>query len=265
MRVFLRAFPALLRVGFAEAMAYRAEFLVWTLCTTMPLVMLAIWTAVARDAPVGMFTPSRFAAYYLGALIVRTVTGSWVVWEMNHEIRTGTLSLRLLRPIHPFLAYSAQHLAAIPLRGILALPVATIMLLSTGSGHVLTDPVQAIVLVVALLGAWLITFLAMTVIGTLGLFIDRSIAVFEVWLGAFMVLSGYLIPLDLLPPWVSTLAKWLPFRYMLGHPVEIMIGMTDRAQALAGCLVQWAWVGLFLLLSRATWHAGVRRFEAYGG
>ena len=33
---------------------------------------------------------------------------------MNQEIRMGTLSLRLLRPIHPFVAYSAEHLAAIP-------------------------------------------------------------------------------------------------------------------------------------------------------
>ena len=46
-----RAFPTLLRVGFAEAVAYRAELLVWVLATTMPLVMLALWTAVARTRP----------------------------------------------------------------------------------------------------------------------------------------------------------------------------------------------------------------------
>ena len=32
-----RAYPTLLRVGFAEAVAYRAEMLVWMLATTMPL------------------------------------------------------------------------------------------------------------------------------------------------------------------------------------------------------------------------------------
>ena len=34
----VRAFPTLLRVGFADAVAYRAEMLVWILATTMPLV-----------------------------------------------------------------------------------------------------------------------------------------------------------------------------------------------------------------------------------
>ena len=47
-RRMLRAYPTLLRVGLAEAIAYRAEFLVWMLATTMPLVMLAIMSAMAR-------------------------------------------------------------------------------------------------------------------------------------------------------------------------------------------------------------------------
>ena len=41
-----RALPALFKVGFAEAVAYRAEFLVWMLSNTMPLIMLALWSAL---------------------------------------------------------------------------------------------------------------------------------------------------------------------------------------------------------------------------
>jgi len=32
----LRAVPTLMKVGFAEAVAYRAEMVVWVLATTMP-------------------------------------------------------------------------------------------------------------------------------------------------------------------------------------------------------------------------------------
>ena len=41
-----RAVPALMRIGFAEAVAYRAEFVIWMLSTTLPLVNLALWSAV---------------------------------------------------------------------------------------------------------------------------------------------------------------------------------------------------------------------------
>ena len=44
------------------------------------------------------------------------VTGAWVVWEMNTEVRQGTLQKRLLRPVHPLLTYLTENLAAIPMR-----------------------------------------------------------------------------------------------------------------------------------------------------
>ena len=119
----LRLYPQLLRTGFAEAVAYRAEFIIWMFSTNMPLVMLAIWAAAARSGPVGNYSQEGFAAYYLAALLVRLITGAWVVWAMTMEIRQGTLGLRLLRPIHPLLQWSADNLAALPLRGVVAIPV----------------------------------------------------------------------------------------------------------------------------------------------
>jgi ABC-2 type transport system permease protein len=53
--VKLRAIPTIMRVGFSDAIAYRAETIVWIAATTMPLVMLALWHTVAREAPVGRF------------------------------------------------------------------------------------------------------------------------------------------------------------------------------------------------------------------
>ena len=64
----LRMYPSLLKVGFASAMAYRAEFFVWVLTTNLPLINLALWTAVARDAPVGRFGQAEFGAYFLATL-----------------------------------------------------------------------------------------------------------------------------------------------------------------------------------------------------
>jgi len=257
-----------LRVGFAGAVAYRAEMIVWMLTTTMPLVSLALWHAAASAAPDGQvlgFGRGELTAYFLAGLIVRQLTGSWVVWEMNQEIRMGTLSMRLLRPLHPFIAYATQHIAAIPLRALIALPVAIVAFLSVGGGHVVRDPLLIALLPLSVVGAWLITFVAMLTMGTLGLFLERSTAIFEVWLGFFAVLSGYLVPLELMPGWLTRAAYWLPFRYMLGAPVELLIGKSDRATALHDLAVQYGYVAFFVVLAALVWRAGVRRFEAFGG
>ncbi|MSP16463.1 MAG: ABC transporter permease [Myxococcales bacterium] len=235
------------------------------LTTTLPLVMLALWSAVAREAPVGRFGEAEFTAYFLGALVVRTLTGSWVVWEMNQEIRTGTLSMRLLRPIHPFVAYAGEHLAAIPMRAAIALPAVFVMVALVGGERFTRDPRLLALAPLALAGAWAITFLAMLVIGSLGLFIQKSVALFEVWLGLFAVLSGYLVPLELLPPWLRAVSAWLPFRYMLGFPVEVLVGLATPAQAVAGLAAQAAWALGLAVLAAVVWRAGLRRFEAHGG
>ena len=262
---FLRTFPWLLRAGFSAAVAYRAEFIVWMLTTTMPLVMLALWSAVAHEAPFGQWGQEDFIAYYLGALIVRTLTGCWVVWEMNHEIRSGTLSMRLLRPIHPYFAYLGEHLAQVPLRGIMALPIAAILLFTLPGGRFSSDPLVLALFPLAIAGAWGITFLSMCILGSLGMLMERSVAVFEVWLGLFAVLSGYLVPLTLMPDWLSAVAAWLPFRFQLGFPVEMLVGILPRAAVLQGLLVQWAMVALLIPLSMLIWRIGLRRFEAFGG
>jgi ABC-2 type transport system permease protein len=261
----LRAMPTLLRIGFAGAIAYRSEFLVWVLATNMPLVMLLLWTAVAREGPIGRFGAKEFTAYFLATLIVRQLTGSWAVWEMNMEIRQGTLAMRLLRPIHPFLSYAADNLAALPLRALVALPIAAAALVWVGGGQLTRDPVLWAIVPMAIAGAWLATFSAMLAIGTLGLFFESSLAVYDLWLGLFFIFSGYLMPLELLPPWLHAVVRFSPFPYLLGFPVETMLGLSSRAEAFASLGIEWAYALGLLGVALLLWRRGLVRFAAYGG
>jgi ABC-2 type transport system permease protein len=252
-RATLRALPTLLRVGMAETLAYRAEFLIWMLTTTLPLVMLGLWTSVAAEAPFRQWSEGDFIAYYLAALIVRNLTGSWVVWQINDEVRRGVMSMRLLRPVHPFVAYAATHVSAIPLRGLVALPVTAILLATTARGSITHDPVHLLLLIPSLAAAWCLTFAFLFGLGCLAFFFDKAMSAMD-------------IPLPLLPEWMRDAAPWTPFRYMLSAPIEIFLGRElslDAVLALVGAQVAWA-VGI-LALALLVWRAGVRRFEAVGG
>ncbi len=265
LRRVLRVYPTLLKIGFAEAVAYRAEMLVWMLSMTMPLVMLALMAAMARDAPVGRFDAAGFTSYYLAALIVGQMTGAWVGWELMREIREGSLSLRLLRPIHPLISFSADSLAAIPMRAAFSVPLAVVLLLAAGPKSVTHDPAIAAMFVLSLVGAWLMNFAVSAIIGTLGLFIESSYNVFQVWMGGFMVLSGYLLPLELFPPWLERLARLTPYPYLRGLPVQLLCGLQGRESALRDLGIQWAWALGALLLLLALWRRGIKRFGAFGG
>jgi len=261
----LRALPGLLRVGFAGAVAYRAEFLVWVLAYTMPLIMLALWTAVAAEAPVGRFGEREFSAYFSATLLVRLSTGAWVIWDMNWEVRQGTLQRRLLWPIHALLTYLAENLAALPMRFVVAIPIFIVATLVLGPSIWVRDPVQLAIIPLSLLGAFLLTFLPMAMIGTLSLWWESSMALYDLWLGLYTVFSGYVVPLELFPPGLGRIVGWLPFRQMLAFPVENALGMLTRAQALEQLAIQWSYVLAFASGAMLLWRAGIKRFAAYGG
>ena len=258
-------FAALFRVGVASAVAYRGEFFIWILTTNMPLVMIAFWSRVAAEGAVGRFNARGFAAYFLGVLLVRFLSGSWVVWELTFEIRQGALSSRLIRPLHPFLHHAVANLAQIPLRLVVCAPIAVVFALIVGRAGVSHDPVQWALLPVCLFGAWALVFSAMLVVCSLSLYYDSALAVWDVWMATGYALSGYLVPFELLPPPLRTAAAVLPWRYTLGMPLETMLGLIDRGATLRGLGVQWAWIALFLTLSVTLWKRGLRRYESFGG
>jgi ABC-2 type transport system permease protein len=260
-----RALPVLLRVGFAEAVAYRAELLVWILSTTMPFVMLALWSAVARDAPVGRFGQEQFVAYFLATFLVRQLTGSWVSWELNYEIRQGILAMRLLRPIHPLVTYAVGALAYTPLRVAAILPVAVAGLWLVGPGPLPASPGGWAAVALALLGGWLITFLAGFSIGSLAFYTESSLRVMEVWLAFFYVFSGYLVPVELFPAALRAAFDWLPFRYQIGLPVELLTSAHAPGAAWTLLARQWIFVAVLAGVALSTWRGGLRRFSAFGG
>jgi ABC-2 type transport system permease protein len=227
--------------------------------------MLGLWTSVAREAPFSGYSPAGFAAYFLATLIVRQLTGSWVAWQMSEEVRSGAMAMRLLRPIHPFFAYAASHAAAIPFRSFIALPVAFVLLASSGASSLFTDPVRLALLVPALALAWLITFALLFAIGALAFFLTQTMAIANLYFALFSLFSGYLMPLPLLPHPIAAVARWLPFRFMLSAPVELLTQPLDRAELARLLGGQVAWAAIMLAVALAVWRAGVKRFEAVGG
>jgi ABC-2 type transport system permease protein len=256
--------PTLLRIGVAETVAYRAEFLVWLLTTTIPLVMLGLWSTVAEEGPFRGYSQPDFVAYFLAILIVRNVTGSWVAWQISEEIRLGSMSMRLLRPIHPFVALAASHAAAIPFRCIVALPVALVLLLSSGASALTTEPLQLALLVPSLVLAWLITFTLLFAIGSLAFFITRAMGLLSLYFLVFTLMSGYLLPLPLLPSVISDIAEWSPFRFMLSFPVELMTKRMPGDQLATLLVAQVCWAIGCLVLAMWIWRRGIKRFEAVG-
>lgn len=267
MRYFLRSlreFPALLTVGAASMVAYRAEMVLWILSATLPLIMLAVWDRVAMDGPVRGFGQGEFALYFSATLVVRQLSGAWVVWELNHQIRTGGLSSALLRPIFPGLWFAAENLAAVPVRLVILVPIVLLIWWwrpELGHGF---DVIFVPIGLISTFFAWIGNFCVQWLFGSLAFWLGQTLGLYNLWFGVWALLSGYLIPLAVMPDSLTAVAWWLPFRALLGTSVDLLANNVPWSDVPIEIGLQLCWVAILWLTASFVWRRGLRRYEPFG-
>lgn len=262
----LRKTRVLLQVWFAHMSAYRAEIIVWMLSGAAPLIMLAIWIGKARvsGGSVQGFTPPDFAAYFLGAWISQQWTVAWVAWEMSDQIRLGTLSPRLLRPLDPVWDHAAAHLTERFVRlPFMAVVVVVGMLLVPGT-RLTPDWLHAAAYIPCIFLAFAIRYLFGYCTGLLAFWFDQATAIDEFYYIVAAFLTGGFAPLSFYPAPVRAAIEWTPFPYLLYYPVRVLTGRADGAEIVRVLLVQLIWLAFFAALRAALWRRGLRRYGAVG-
>ncbi|NHB92772.1 ABC transporter permease [Photorhabdus cinerea] len=254
---------ALIKVRLLETFSFRAEFLLWLVTLSMPLIMLVFWRSVTQEGSFQGYTLEDFNLYYIAVLVTTILTSCNSVWEINENIRLGELSFWLMRPIHPFINYLAITFAELGLSLIVALPI-LILALTMSLHNQSFSLLQLVLLVLALLGGFLINQTIHLLIGSLTFWIERSLVVHKVYVAASSVLSGYMFPLAFLPEWAGRIANWLPFRFVIALPVEILTGKHTLLVAAQWVALQFMVVALLFAAALFVWRQGVRRYLAFG-
>ncbi len=256
----LSAFPAIQRVAFAGLVAYRAEMVIWVLSATLPLVMLALWNAAAAGGPVGDYGQVEFARYFTVNLVVRQLTGAWIVWELNWAIRKGELSPRLLRPMNPLVFNFAETIAALPFRSMVIVPLVTVLVLWRPEIAFWPGLPALVGFVVSVGLAFACAWLTQAIFGMFAFWFDQSMGFWTAYFALWSLCGGYFVPLDLFPEGLVGVVKLLPFYATLGAPIDVVLGRAGFETV----LLQAGWVLALAALAGLCWRQGIRRYGAVG-
>jgi ABC-2 type transport system permease protein len=255
------------KTTFAAMLQYRASLLIWMIGHVLePVVYLVVWSTVSQSGggSVGDYSTADFAAYYIVFMLVNHVTYTWIMYEYEYRVREGGLSFVLLRPVHPIHADIADNVSS----KLITLPI---MIFSAFVLSLLFHPVfpitiwAAVLFVPALLSAFLLRFLLEWTLALVAFWTTRVGAVNQTYFVLILFLSGQIAPLSLFPAPIQVAADILPFRWMIGFPVELILGRLSVVDAATGLLAQLVWILLAGLLLRTVWRAGVRVYSAVGG
>lgn len=259
-------YRAQFKTTIAEQFQYRGALVIWILGLILePVIYLSVWSTVARSqgGAVDSFTASDFAAYYLIAMLVDHAAFTWVMWEMEFWIRQGNLSPLLVRPVHPIHRHIANNLTFKLLTAAVIIPVVLILSLVFRPHFTITLQSLAVFVPVLLL-AMALRFCIEWTLASTAFWITRINAINQIYFVSFLFLSGFAVPLPLLPGPVQTLAQWLPFYRVLGFPVDVLLGRLTSEQIATGIAAQIGWLVIAVILLNVTWARGVRQYSAVG-
>lgn len=265
MRDLVWAYRAMIKATWSIAFTYRVQLVLYMLSFVFPLLMLAVWLTVeAQTGPIGGFDRAGFISYYIAAAAVFRFTNRSPLYRWDHEIRTGDLSIRLLKPLDPFHYYFSAMLGRMlfDLMVIVPLFVALILLFPTIS-YPLT-PARVLAFGCSMIIAVVLTMLIGSAFGMLSFWTTQSRHFANFWQGIGQFLSGFVVPLALFPAPLRQAADLLPFRSMVSLPIEILMGRLGRDEIIFGLAVGTSWAVGVAVVYRMLWRHGLRRYEAVG-
>ena len=263
---FVRGYLGLVRASTQVAIAYRGRMVVWFLTGFFPLLLMAVWlTVVAGSGPPRGWTTGDFIGYYAAAAVLWHLSGQHVVWEWDADQRSGDLSVRLMRPMHPFHQYAASDLGHRVVALAMLVPVLAMATLVTPGLQYHLTAVRALAVAAAVLLGYLLSLVMASVFALVGFWTTQTSNLYMLWWGMGSFVSGWVAPLALMPGWLRPAAGVLPFRTTMGFPIEVLTGRLAGTQVWFGFAVGLGWLGVFTVVYLAAWPHAVRRHQAVAG
>ena len=267
MRRYIDFYLASMKISILEQIQYSvANYFYMIGMITEPVIYLVVWSTIANQqgGTAGGYTAGGFAAYYIIWTLVRNMNIVFTPYGWEWRIREGRLSMELMRPIHPIhgdVAFFAGWKFVVIL---LWLPLAAILTWIFKPTFNVTW-MEVIVFFLAIWGAYLIRTIMLSLLGMITFWTTRVSAIFELYFGLELILSGRLVPMTLMPVWVQSLSNYLPFKWTFFFPIETLVGTMTTTQLWSGIGMQVLWIASGIFILNIIWNFAIKQYSAVGG
>lgn len=263
----MKLFWVYLKTNLQNVMTYRGDTIIWALSAAIaPLISLAVWSAVSLANSNLPFSKNDLVVYFLLAYLVDVMTSCWAGYFLIEQIKNGEFRGYLLKPVSPLFSYAANNIGEKIIKLMVTLISLTVL-------NLLFFP-SGIPLEITLIKSTLFV-ISIVLAGALFFMLDMAISMTALWIynaeflrwGFYFgkwFFSGIIIPIYFLPPVFYNLSLYLPFRYIISFPVEVMMGKVLGADLIFGFSMQIFWVLTGVFLYKIIYKFGSKGYEGYG-
>ena len=261
----MRKYWTVFWVNWQNALQYRGPTFIYILGNILRVaVLLYLWNAIYRDeGRLGDYSLPDLITYYLLQMWINSLVLSYSSWEIVDQIREGTFSNFLVRPVNYLHYWFTINLSWKLFEGLMIAVIGGLLSFFLVRHLSLPDrPETLVYFVLALILGGILAFEFDFLIGMLAFWLVQVNAFKYMLQSIIFFFAGALLPLDLFPQAFQAVATVLPFRYLVFFPIQIFL--EKEAHPVEGLLGALVWAVAFYFFLRFVLRRGIARYEAVG-
>lgn len=252
------------KINFMNNIFYFSEFVTKAFFILIILfIFVHIWKAAfaGREIVEG-FSLATIIWYLLFAESIVT-SGSKVIREINKDIQSGEIAYQLIRPYSYIGYYFAKTLSYKTIGFAITFGIGSILVYLMVGGFNFNFA-NTPFLIISVFLALTLDFFILLCIALLAFWFEDTNSLKWIYDKILFTIGGMLLPLEMLPNWLSNISKHLPFAFAVYQPSKLFVNFNlDRFFEVSG--IQIFYITIFFILSLIIYKIGIRRVNINGG
>lgn len=263
----LRKYLTIIGIYWQRGLTYRFTIAAYRVGEVLEaLILIFMWTRLYEgQTEIRGFTLNQMITYVLIGNLTESIARNFLADRVAREIRDGSLSAFLVRPISYFETIAVSALGSIAVTNGFSMLSQLIVMLFFKQYLIPPESMAALFVIIAMiLLAFINEILMNFLIGLISFWTDEIDGVYATIGRLKKFFAGGYFPLALLPTAVASASYLLPFAYTFAVPAQIYLGKLPLSFGLRGIIVQLVWILLLSIVIRFVWRRGMKRYEATG-
>lgn len=266
----------MLKISLQNTFIYRQNYIISSIINVLSiLIVMFLWKSIyiINDTSIKSYSLASMMLYiFIVNTVFEIVNTAAISNKVSNDIRLGTLSNYLMRPVSYFLFQFADtcgdKIAKLPMILILNGIFGVFFCASydiVGNVDFLITTGSVLLFFVFILLSFIWNYFFDYLLGVMGFWMDNPWILFYLKRQLLPLVCGLLIPIDLFPDIIKNILEILPFQFYVYFPYKVLIGAVTMQQCVNNMVLFIVWIIGMGIITQFIWGKSLKKYMAVGG
>lgn len=262
----LKKYQEIIKISIKTSLQYRVEMFLWLIIDIIPMLsMVVLWIAVySQSQVISGYSLEQMLSYYIIGYFVRSIISVHIEEYWVEEIRKGNISFVLLKPFS-FKAFSIMEEIAWKFINIIMVTI-PIIIIATQVVDIFYLPsfIQILTLLTSFLIGFAIDAIFSFFVVAGGFIFNQAHSLSHLKWMLIWILSGAMIPYELMPVWLKNISIALPFQHVYNTPLRLYLEPNTINHYLPTLAHSILWILTLYIALKIFWKYAIKNYSAVG-